>query len=80
MSAACEEALRETLGEDALFFPPGDAPVLAERIQRLLGSDMLRRSLAERGRKRVARLTWDAAAEALRMLLHEAARKRKPRD
>ncbi|HEX3455120.1 MAG TPA: glycosyltransferase family 1 protein [Gaiellaceae bacterium] len=67
-------AHRETLGDDALFFPPRDAPVLAERIRHLLGSDMLRRSLGERGHARVARYTWDAAAEALRTLVHEAAR------
>ncbi|HZR91439.1 MAG TPA: glycosyltransferase family 1 protein [Gaiellaceae bacterium] len=83
-AAACGAAVvlsdipahRETLGEDALFFPAGDAAVLSERIQRLLGSDMLRRSLAERGRQRVARRSWTAAAEALRELLHGAARER----
>ena len=69
-------AHRETLGDDALFFPPGDPIVLAEWLQRLLGSDMLRRSLAERARKQVARYTWDASAEVLRSLLHGAARGR----
>jgi len=34
---------------------------------------MLRRSLAERGHRRVQRYTWDAAAEALRALVHEVA-------
>jgi glycosyltransferase involved in cell wall biosynthesis len=67
-------AHRETLGEDALFFPPRDAGVLSERIQQLLESDMLRRSLAERGHRRVARYSWDASAEALRTLLHDVAR------
>jgi glycosyltransferase involved in cell wall biosynthesis len=67
-------AHRETLGDDALFFPPGDAALLAGLVQRLLGSDMLRRSLAERGHRRVQRYTWDAAAEALRGLVHEVAR------
>jgi glycosyltransferase involved in cell wall biosynthesis len=67
-------AHRETLGDDALFFPPRDATVLAERIRHVLASDMLRRSLAERGHARVARYTWEAAAEALRALVHEAAR------
>lgn len=66
-------AHRETLGDAALFFPPRDAAVLAERIQHLLASDMLRRSLAERGRERVSAYTWDAAAAALRTLVHEAA-------
>jgi len=65
---------RETMGEDALFFPPRDAAVLAERIGQLLESDVLRRSLAERGNRRVARYSWDAAAVALRDVLHEAAR------
>jgi glycosyltransferase involved in cell wall biosynthesis len=67
-------AHRETLGDDALFFPPRDADVLAGLVRRLLGSDMLRRSLGERGHRRVRRYTWDAAAEALRRLVHEAAR------
>jgi glycosyltransferase involved in cell wall biosynthesis len=67
-------AHRETLGDDALFFPARDPTVLAERIRHLLESDMLRRSLAERGHARVARYTWEAAAESLRTLVHEAAR------
>jgi glycosyltransferase involved in cell wall biosynthesis len=67
-------AHRETLGDEALFFPARDAAVLCERIQQLLGSDMLRRSLAERGHRRVARYSWDASAEALRELLHEVSR------
>jgi len=65
---------RETMGDDAVFFPPRDAAVLAERIGQLLESDVLRRSLAERGQRRVARYSWDAAAVALRDVLREAAR------
>jgi len=68
-------AHRETLGTEALFFPPRDAARLAEQVGQLLGSDMLRRSLAERGHRRVARYTWDAAATALRDLVHDAAGK-----
>jgi len=67
-------AHRETMGDEALFFPPRDAARLAEQVEQLLGSDMLRRSLAERGHRHVARYTWDAAAAALRDLVHEAAR------
>jgi alpha-1,3-rhamnosyl/mannosyltransferase len=81
-AAACGAAVvlsdiaahRETLGEQALFFPPRDADALADRLCQLLRSDILRRSLAERGRRQVARYTWDASAEALRTLVHEAAR------
>ncbi|HST25211.1 MAG TPA: glycosyltransferase family 1 protein [Gaiellaceae bacterium] len=65
---------RETLGDDALFFPPHDADALAEQVGKLLDSETVSRSLAERGRERVARYSWDAAAEALRALVHEAAR------
>jgi glycosyltransferase involved in cell wall biosynthesis len=67
-------AHRETLGNEALFFAPRDVERLAEQVGQLLGSDMLRRSVAERGFRRVARYTWDASAEALRDLVHEAAR------
>jgi glycosyltransferase involved in cell wall biosynthesis len=67
-------AHRETLADEAIFFPPRDTSVLAERLRQLLGSDMLRRSLAERGHRRVQRFTWDASAEALRTLVHGAAR------
>jgi glycosyltransferase involved in cell wall biosynthesis len=67
-------AHRETLGDDALFFPPRDTSRLAEQLGQLLGSDMLRRSLGERGHRRVARFSWNASAEALRKLVHEAAR------
>jgi len=81
-AAACGAAVvlsdipahRETLGTEALFFPPRDAARLAEELQQLLGSDMLRRSLAERGHRQVARYTWDAAAEKLRDVVHGAAR------
>jgi glycosyltransferase involved in cell wall biosynthesis len=67
-------AHRETLGDEALFFPPRDSGRLAEELQRVVGSDMLRRSLAERGHRRVARYSWDASAGALRTLVHEVAR------
>ena len=66
-------AHRETMGNEALFFPTRDAARLAEQVEQLLGSDMLRRSLAERGHRHVARYTWDAAAAALRDLVHDAA-------
>ncbi len=66
-------AHRETLGDAALFFPPGDADALRERLEGVLSSEMLRRSLSERARKHVARYSWDAAADALRAILHGAA-------
>jgi glycosyltransferase involved in cell wall biosynthesis len=73
-------AHRETLGDDALFFPPRDAARLAEHLEQLLRSDMLRRSLGERGHRRVARFTWDASAEALRKLVHSVVESGAARD
>jgi glycosyltransferase involved in cell wall biosynthesis len=72
-------AHRETLGDAALFFPPQDAGALAALLERLLETDWLRRSLGERSRKQVARYSWDAAAEVVQTLLHEAAATRRRR-
>jgi glycosyltransferase involved in cell wall biosynthesis len=68
---------RETLAQDALYFAPRDAAALAERVQELLGSEMLRRSLAQRGQRRVSRYSWDASAEVLRELVHRVVRERR---
>ena len=50
------------LGEAALLVPPGDVTALAGAMERLLGDRGLRAALVERGRERVARLTWEATA------------------
>jgi len=55
-------ALPEVLGEAALLVPPGDVTALAGAMERLLGDRGLRAALVERGRERVARLTWEATA------------------
>jgi glycosyltransferase involved in cell wall biosynthesis len=68
-------AHRETLGDAALYFPPTDAEALAGSLTRILADDALRRSLEERGRRAVARLSWDQAAARLRELIAEAARR-----
>ncbi|HWQ23044.1 MAG TPA: glycosyltransferase family 1 protein [Gaiellaceae bacterium] len=67
-------AHRETLGDAALTFPPGDATALRAQLERLLADEGLRRELAARGRAAVARFSWDASAERLRELVHEVAR------
>jgi glycosyltransferase involved in cell wall biosynthesis len=80
-AAACGAALvlsdlpahRETLGDDAMFFQPGDPEQLAAALSGLLGSDEVRIELGRRARAAVAGLTWDAAADRLRTLLVEAA-------
>jgi glycosyltransferase involved in cell wall biosynthesis len=67
-------AHRETLGDAAVYFAAGDVGALARQLARLTGDDALRRRLGEAARTRVAGLSWDAAATALRGVLMEAAR------
>jgi glycosyltransferase involved in cell wall biosynthesis len=79
-AAACGTAVvlsdlpshRESLGDAALYFPPGDVPALRARLERTLADEELRGSLAEQGRAAVARLSWDATAERLRELVRRA--------
>ena len=68
-------AHRETLGDAARYFPPRDADALRAELERTLRDPELARSLGEQARAAVAGLTWDAAAYALRELVHGAARR-----
>jgi glycosyltransferase involved in cell wall biosynthesis len=67
------EAHRATLGAAAVFFPPRDAARLAEEIGRLVTDPAARHEIGRRCREAVAHLTWDAAAESLQTLIHDAA-------
>jgi glycosyltransferase involved in cell wall biosynthesis len=66
-------AHRESLGEGGLYFAPRDTTALADALAIMLDDPAARAALAERGTAAVAGLTWGAAAERLRSLLHEAA-------
>jgi glycosyltransferase involved in cell wall biosynthesis len=67
-------AYRETLGDAALYFPPGDATALAEQLEAVTGDAALRDRLGSAAEERVAGLSWSVSARALRALLVEAAR------
>lgn len=67
-------AHRESMGDAALYVPPGDDAALAKVLVRLLGDQELRRDLARRAQARVSSLSWDDAASALGLLLRDAAR------
>lgn len=56
-------SLRETAGDAALFFDPGDCRSIASVIERILGDKGIRAELRMRGKKRAAALSWDAAAK-----------------
>ena len=66
-------AHRETLGGAALFFPPRSAERLAGELHRLLEDEEARQDVAQRCRRAVAGLSWNAAAAVLRDLLRAAA-------
>ena len=61
----------ETLGEGALFVPPGDALALGVALRRVVTDDALRSRLAAEA---PARPIWHDAAQGLRELLEAAAR------
>lgn len=65
-------AHRETMDEAALYFPATDAPALAGVLAQIVDDAELRTSLADRGRRSVGRLSWDATASRLRDLLVRA--------
>ena len=79
-AAACGTAVilsdlpphRESLGDAALYFPPGDVAALRARLELVLADEELRRSLAEQARTAVGSLSWDATAERLRDLVRRA--------
>jgi len=68
-------AHRESLGDAARYFPPRDVGALRAELERALAEPGLRRSLGEQGRQAVAGLSWDAAAERLRDVVHGAIRR-----
>ncbi|MCS6853849.1 MAG: glycosyltransferase family 4 protein [Elioraea sp.] len=72
--AGAAGAVPEIVGEDAILFPPDDARALVTALDRLIGDPDLARRLREGGRRRAARFTWRAAAEALRDTLPEEVR------
>jgi glycosyltransferase involved in cell wall biosynthesis len=59
-------------GETGYLVPPGDPAALAERINRLLADEPLRRRFGEAGRRRMRELfTFDAQADAYLKLLEQ---------
>lgn len=68
-------AHRETLRDGGLYFDPRDAGALKAQLAAVLYDDELRRTIAERGRSNVARLSWDAGAEQLLSVLLSAQRR-----
>ncbi len=63
--AADDPAVVEVAADAALFVPRGDEAGLAEAMRRVLESGETRARLADAGRLRVTRFTWESTATAL---------------
>jgi glycosyltransferase involved in cell wall biosynthesis len=59
-------------GVNGLVYPYGDVPALAERLERILKDDALRRKLGEQAIKWAHQWTWDAAADQMEAIIEQA--------
>lgn len=66
--AACSNvtSLPEQAGNAALLFDPDDPESMAQAVERLWSDEELRRELGERGRRRVAKFSWERTARLFR--------------
>jgi alpha-1,3-rhamnosyl/mannosyltransferase len=68
------DVAREVCADAAVYFPPGDAGALADRLRRVTEDAGLRSVLASKGRERAAGFTWEREARDTLTLLREVAR------
>lgn len=61
--ASDASSVPEAGGDAALYFPAGDAKVLAAQLSALLSDDQLARRLQAAGRERAAQMSWDECAK-----------------
>ena len=59
-------------GVNGLVYPYGDVAALAERLERLLGDDVLRRRLGTQAVDWARQWTWDSAAEQMEAVINQA--------
>jgi glycosyltransferase involved in cell wall biosynthesis len=60
-------------GENALFYPPGNSRLLAEKIEKLVSDDALRLRMAESSLQRISQMTtFDEMVSAYASICREA--------
>lgn len=65
-------------GVNGLFYDYGDVPGLAEKLDRLLTDDALRKKLGEQAIKWAAQWTWDKAADDMEKAIRQAIERHRP--
>ena len=65
-------ALREILGDDALYFHPDSLDDVCEKVRRIIDDAPLREKLIENGRIIAERFTWEQSARRLLEIFQEA--------
>jgi glycosyltransferase involved in cell wall biosynthesis len=64
-------SLAEVCGDGALYFAPDDERALGELMKRVLADEEERKALVRRGRERLRRYSWKAAADAYLSLIRD---------
>jgi len=72
--SANNPCLPEIFGDAAIYYPPKDSKILAEKIQRVLAwGDNQRKAISEKAKKRASEFSWDICAEKTVAVLAKAA-------
>ena len=64
-------ALRETIGDAGIAVEPADPPSLAAAVERVLSDGVLCETLAAKGRARAGAMTWERAANGIKVVYAE---------
>lgn len=66
------EVIREVAGDSVILVPTSDVPALRRGLERVVGDEQLRQRLADDGRSRAGRFTWEATANVTVSAYHRA--------
>ena len=72
----CFNPFREICGDAADYFDPFDPESICASLERLLADDAYRRTLIERGARRIPAFTWDRTAERTVAIFEELVKAR----
>jgi glycosyltransferase involved in cell wall biosynthesis len=66
------DVVREVAGDAAILVPPGDVPLLRSALEQIVVDEPIQRRLADAGRPRAARFSWEATADVTITAYHQA--------